>query len=99
MRFVTAAESRREPWQPFGGAAPPRAQPVGVRHAVPAGVSFAGRAEIAECGAAVRAWALFLDLEFLGACPADCHRCAQIVARQRFTDSGGSRDPAAAGRS
>jgi hypothetical protein len=85
--YVVAAASRRlaarslshDPRKPE----PDRYVPRGVRHAVPSGPDSPARGRTSLCGVAMTGWFMFVNLEFTGSDPADCHRCEQLLRAQR----------------
>jgi hypothetical protein len=86
--YTTAAAEQREalslpspgPYRPSA----PRAQPVGVRHAVAR--AFVGDPRPASlCGADIHAWWVFAAVPFDSNHAAACQRCAQLVAAATHT--------------
>jgi hypothetical protein len=85
--YVVAAASRRlspsrlspDPRKPE----PDRYVPLGVRHAVASGADSVGDRRSSLCGLPMTGWFMFVNLEFTGSDPADCHRCEQLLRAQR----------------
>jgi hypothetical protein len=87
MYVVAAAEQREEMPLPRPGPhrpTAPKAQPVGVRHAVAS--AFVGHPSAAAlCGADIHGWFTFSAVTFDSGHAAACQRCAQLVAATTST--------------